>query len=379
MGLQVASRLQIRRGVRRLLTTAVLGLLGGCFYAGDLNDRPSAEIVRLTPGVPLRGATVLLQAVVVDPGDAVTSSWQVDACGGSGVAERCDVRIPVHELSIDTIEVAIPMRVGGPDGVPTERLVVRLDVVDSHGAVARPIQQQVVEVGNQAPTLAVQRRGRELAGEFPEHAPIIVAARAEDPEDDPLTLDCEVFAPRGSVPGAWTWDRLADPPTGGHEWRLVPDVPGAWEVHCTARDPLVATSDGLTITVVADRPPCVRSTDPAAVAGAVLVLDRPRRFAVVVVEDDLDVYPAAPGDPFLGVTSFRWSLRPVGAADFVTIDDVAAIELDPAAWAPGERFDVRVEVDDRRARGVGCPVDQPTCSLTLDSCLQRQTWRVEAR
>ena len=67
MGLHVASRLHNERGVRRLAVlsrvapTGLIGPIGligvfgalatGCFYTGDLNDRPSAEIVRLTEGL----------------------------------------------------------------------------------------------------------------------------------------------------------------------------------------------------------------------------------------------------------------------------------------------------------------------------------------
>ncbi len=379
MRLQVASRLQIPRGVRRLLLTSV-ALVGGCFYSGDLNDRPSAEIQRLTTGVPLRGDSVQFQAVVVDPGDQVDVHWRVDACGGEPAV--CDVGIAFGEPDVLTIAVVVPNDVGsGAERRPTERLVVHLDVVDSHGAVARPSQEDVVEVGNRPPTLVVQRRGRELASAFPEDAPIFVAARAADPEGDPVDVECTPFPARGAVPGDWSFLQVADPPTGGHEWRLVPDVPGAWLVRCIARDPLAETMVDLPITVVADRPPCLGATDPAPAPGATLVLDQARRFSVLVVDDDLDVYPApAPDDLFLGAAGFRWSVRPVGAPTFTEVDaDVGAIELDPARYAPGDKLEVRVEIDDRRRRDVGCPVDEPTCSLTLDTCLQRQTWRVEVR
>ena len=51
--MQVASRLQIQRGVRRALALLISTLVGGCFYSGDLNDRPSAEIARLSSGLPI--------------------------------------------------------------------------------------------------------------------------------------------------------------------------------------------------------------------------------------------------------------------------------------------------------------------------------------
>jgi hypothetical protein len=388
VGLQVASWLQTERGVRRAIAVRLVvlglvpaGLTGGCFYTGDLNDRPSAEIERLTEGVPLRGETVRFQAIVVDPGDQVEVAWHVDACRTSAGAEVCDRNLATAEPALLQLEVVVPANVGaGAERGPTERLRVHLDVVDSHGAVARPSQEDVVDVGNQAPRLEVQRRGRELAGAFPEDAPIVVATRASDPEGDDVVVACEVFAPRGSVPGDWSFVPLVVAPGGDQEWRLVPDVPGVWTVRCTADDSLAQTTVDTPLTVVADRPPCLRTIDPAPLEAGALVLDAPRRFAVLGVDDDLDVFPAQPDDPFLGLAGFRWSIRPVGAAEYTEIDaDVASVELDPARFTPGERLDLRVELDDRRRREIDCDVDEATCSLTLDSCLQRQTWRVEVR
>jgi hypothetical protein len=372
----------VRTGLALLVLAAALGPGAGCFYTGDLNDRPSAEIQRLGTGVPLRGETVRFQALIVDPGDEVEVGWRIDACRTAPGGEVCDEAIATSVPAVLQIEAVVPLAAGaGVERGPTERLRVHLDVVDSHGAVARPGQQVVLEVGNQAPTVRVQPRGRELAGAYPEEAPIFIAARGEDPEGDAVTVACEPFPPAGSVPGAWSWVQVGDPPSGGHEWRLVPDVPGVWIVRCTARDPLTATMVDTPITVVADRPPCLGATEPAPAAGATIVLDAPRRFAVLVVDDDLDVYPApAPDDPFLAAAGFRWSIRLVGDVGFYEVDaDIAAIELDPANHAPGDRLDVRVELDDRRGRAIDCPADAATCSLSLDACLQRQTWRVEVR
>ena len=163
MALHVASRLQNERGVRPGLavTTVALAFAGGCFYSGDLNDRPSAEIVRLTTAPPMRGDEVEFQALVFDPGDQVAVSWRVEACGGDGADEHCDPVAAAGTAPL-TIEVTVPVTVGACPATckPTERLVVHLDVIDSHGAVARPSQRSVVDVGNRAPTITVQRRGR---------------------------------------------------------------------------------------------------------------------------------------------------------------------------------------------------------------------------
>jgi hypothetical protein len=70
----------------------------------------------------------------------------------------------------------------------------------------------------------------------------------------------------------------------------------------------------LPILVQPDHAPCIGALDPPATDGAVVLLTAPRRFALRVVTDDLDLYPPPPpGDPYLGAAALAWSMRPAGA------------------------------------------------------------------
>jgi hypothetical protein len=362
--------------VRRVTWLVALALgAPGCFYADAINERPSAEIERVGSGVPRRGDNLSFRAVVHDPDrdDDVRTLWRFEACNA------VDVCAADETGSDPTFNVTVPPMV---DAQPTVRVVVTLDIADSYGAAGRPTQRVVLDVVNNAPIPSVQRRGREINGSFPPDVPIVVSASAIDADGDPVTLAWELFPARDSVPGDRTFAVLPDPPSGGEERLLIPDVDGEWMVRVTASDGLAESIFDLPILVVPDQPPCLGALDPAPPPpGAALLLDQPRRISVLVVEDDLDIFPAPPpDDPYLLPASFRWYLRPPGASGFTLVDtDVSGLELDPAQFAPGDLIDVRVEIDDRVGRTIPCAEGAATCSIGQDACLQRQTWTVEVR
>ena len=368
----------VLRSVGRLGSVLALAMLGagasGCFYGEVINERPSAEIERIGAGVPTRGGTLSFRAVVDDPDrDPTSPSWRFQACNASGTCAA-------EETGFDPIfDVIVPPRV---EALPTTRVVITLDVEDVYGAVARPGQRLELDVVNNTPSVVVQRRGREIDGAFPPDVPIVVSARGSDADGDDVSLTWELFPARDSVPGDRRFDVLPDPPSGGEERLLLPDVDGDWYVRVTASDGIDVSVHEELILVVPDRPPCLGALDPApAPAGAFLVLDAPRRIAVTVVEDDLDVYPAPPpGDPYLGAAELRWYVRAPGASAFAFVDTgVGGLELDPAHHDPGDRLDVRVEIDDRVGRTIQCAENVATCSIGQDACLQRQTWALEVR
>ena len=45
----------------------------------------------------------------------------------------------------------------------------------------------------------------------------------------------------------------------------------------------------------------------------------------------------------------------------------------------GDHVSVRVEIDDGQGRALPCAIDEPTCSIDLDACIQRLTWDLEVR
>ncbi len=346
----------------------------GCFYGEVINERPSAEIERVDTGVPARGGSLSFRALMDDPDrDRVTPSWRFEACNAQAICAA-------DETGADQMfYVTVPSLV---DGLPTVRVVVSLGVQDEYGAIGVPQQRLELDVINNAPSVVVQRRGRELDGAFPPDVPITISARGGDADGDAVTLAWELFPARDSVPADRRFEALPDPSSGGEERLLLPDVDGEWIVRVTVSDAIDARAVDLPILVVPDQPPCLGASDPAPPpVGAMLVVDQPRRFSVLVVEDDLDLFPAPPpGDPYLGAAGFRWYLRAPGAAAFTQVDTgVAALELDPAHFDPGDRVDVRVEIDDRLGRTIPCADGVATCSIGQDACLQRQSWAVEVR
>ena len=342
----------------------------GCFWDETINERPSAEIQRVGGGVPRRGGNLQFRAMVDDPdNDGVHPSWRFEACSAGGTCGG------IETGTDPTFSVTVPALVVGQ---PTTKVVITLDVADDFGALARPSQHLELDVINNPPTVVVQRRGREIGGSFPPDVPIIVSARGGDPDQDPIVLEWELFPARDSMIADRRFERLPDPETGGEEYELLPDVDGEWIVRVTVLDGIDLDVVDLPILVVPDAPPCLGASDPTPVPDTTVLLDAPRRFAVLVVEDDLDIYPAPPpGDPYIGAAEFRWYLRGPGAAAFTLVDTgVAALELDPAHYDPGDRIDVRVEIDDRVGRTVPCADDLASCSIGQDSCQQRQTWAV---
>ncbi|MBK9030681.1 MAG: hypothetical protein IPL61_04970 [Myxococcales bacterium] len=354
----------------------------GCLYLEPINERPSAEIKRIGDGLVYRGDELSFVAVIDDPDhDPVDLQWRGQACDRpvADPAHRCSAVETGTDLGFDfTVPVVV-------DGAPATLLIITLEVTDVHGAVASPRQTLELPIANHPPTLALQRRGRELMGEFPVGVPITVSARATDVDTDAVALTWTLFPATTSRPEDLVFDRLPDPPSGGEEYRLVPDVAGDYLVRVVGDDGTDTAQAEVTIAVRPDHAPCLGAVEPATAAGAVVIALAPRRFAVVVVADDLDVYPPPPpDDPFLGAAELAWSMRPVGAPGFTAIGDGAAVDFDPATFAPGDRIELRVEVADRThrwpAQAPACAVDAAACSVEPPaSCTQRRTWLVEAR
>jgi hypothetical protein len=134
------------------------------------------------------------------------------------------------------------------------------------------------------------------------------------------------------------------------------------------------------VEIGSDQPPCLGTWAPAAPPpGETLPIATATLFQVLVVDDDLDPYPAMPSDPVLGTTTFAWSLLPPGAQARQPIGSAssASVALDPASYQPGDVVELRVEIFDRAHASLPCADGDPTCSLGANACNQRLTWRVE--
>lgn len=357
-----------------LALTALVGSAAasaaGCFYLEDINHRPAIEIVRITETAIERGSMVALRAAVFDP-DAqyVSVSWRAYACAET--TEACD-EVPYLESSEREIMAMVPLRTAGQQ--PVQHLRVTLAATDAQGARALPEQRLELDVVNAVPRLTgPQPIGTRMAVGMP----LQLRVRRTD-TDDPaasVQLTWRVFGPAGTSRPALRQLPSSDPEIDNQE--LIPDVVGPWLVEVTATDPAGGTTTAQrALVITGDLPPCLISLSPAATAP--LLLDQRRRLSVLVVEDDFDPFPALPG----GGARFSWSLLAPsrGAARQPLIGSAGAfVELDPAAFVPGELVELRVEVTDRIARTLPCADGAAQCSIQENTCQQRQTWRLEVR
>jgi hypothetical protein len=368
-------------GVRAV--AAVCVLLTGCFYIDPILPRPSVHLN--APEAIQRGGQITMSAELVDTDSAMGSfDWDVFSCAeyGNGTPVGCDKDAfysrPNDASSTASFMVPATTAAGGK----TQAIHVDLRARSDRGALALPDGNSVFPVGDAAPVVQLTRQSHSLAV----GGPIDVIATYSDLDSslDGFKLDWMVTAPPGA--GAYAFSSLPvvqDPGDPGHRKavaRLTPTVTGSWDVQVTARDPEgVASTQDLMVAVVADQPPCLRQWLPTVPPpGATLPISTPTVFQVPVVDDDLDPYPPISEEPRL---AFAWSvLRPGGTREVQTGATGNAFVLDPAAFTPGDSVELRVEIDDRQQTALPCDDAAATCSIvSSDSCLQRQTWRIEVR
>jgi hypothetical protein len=370
----------------RVIALAATVAATGCFYTGEINERPATELTRILPAAPpYRGDMVTVAVSTVDPdGDPVDVTWTATACSAGAVA--CE------PVPYDTGRVNPGLRkidVVVKDAVTTRSIRLVARSVDSRGAPALQDEVLDIDVANYAPVVDFQ-----IGTIGPPSGPTRITASATDADDELADLaftDWSVMTPAGSSSTGGALDRLgdnADVPgrdSADETYELIPDVEGVWTVRVTVTDPIgTATTVEEMISIGPDRPPCIADVAPLAPPpGNTLTFDQLRRFSVLVVTDDLDVYPAPPlGDPYLGPATFTWFLASPASGDaFVPLSGAIDnfVELDPLAFDPGDHVRLRVEVADRVSRTLPCLPDAPTCAIAMPSCIQRQTWALEVR
>jgi hypothetical protein len=390
-GKMVALRDLVRAAVRIAaagLITASITASAGCFYVEPINQRPALDIRRVSSESVFRGGTVTLEAVASDPEQHVVAfQWRVYACTDATSVQDCDLADPVFTGVEPAATFVVPPFRIDPDGdgprlaPPVESLRVVLEGKDDHGAAARPDQELVLTVENALPSLAL--RVASVHGAVVT-TPIEVYARYGDADDMPanVTLSWTVFSP-SQVPG--TLSDLAVPPDGApgqlqQGKSFTPQVTGNWDVVVVATDRAGGEATArLTVTVVPDGPPCLGLWSPAA-AAAPLPIAQPTLFQVAQVRDDLDPFPRTQAAPFIGDPELVWSIKVAGGPREVLAHPLNTLAFDPEVYAPGTEVELRVEVFDRNRTAITCADELQTCSvISQDSCIQRQTWRVEAR
>jgi hypothetical protein len=112
-----------------------------------------------------------------------------------------------------------------------------------------------------------------------------------------------------------------------------------------------------------------------------LPVTEPTLFQVALVTDDLDSYPRLSTDPLFGTTAFAWSILPPGASERQLLVGTTGntVDFDPGGFTPGDIVELRVEIFDRKQTPIQCADDLATCAIAAAGCIQRQTWRLEAR
>lgn len=386
--MRVARALHDAGGVSRcaaILAAALAASAAGCFFTETINDRPSAVLHRLEPvNTPFRNDPMTIGVVAVDPnGDAMNITWSAFACAPGGTA--CEATA-YDSGSVTPGLDKFDLFVSNTEQTRSVKIVVHIE--DSYGAPALQDPELLVDVADHAPELEF-----DVGAAGPPGAPTRITARATDADDDLAGLQFLSWAITDApFPSDGTLDFVddntdnPDRTTADETYELVPDVEGTWTVTVTVADPL-GTQSSLSqpILIGTDHPPCIGDVFPAAPPeGNTMPLDMLRRFSVLDVEDDLDIFPApSPDDPFHGPATFTWFLAsPATGGAYTEIAGATenAYELDPAGYDPGDAVFLRVEIADRIARTLPCPDGDLTCAIdpaTTPPCIQRLTWSLE--
>ena len=365
------------------LVALLLGL-SGCFFTEVINEAPVAGIRVLDTGPYFIGDTVRFNATksVDDTQNRLQATWQAHSCSPSQTP-RCTKLGAEVQGDIDTV---FSVELTGHESIE-----VQLRVVDDLGATRLAPDLFTLEVGNRNPAIKLQVTGsrESLGGSFILPLPInlILTPGYEelevfDPYGDELSYEWELLPPAGSQSVARSFE-----PMGELGYVLRPDVSGTWAVVVKVDDGHGGTAElRENIFVATDSPPCIGGTDPLAVDEAYYLLDGPRRFSVLSVQDTLDPFPTAlDGDGSTGEAQFRWLLKEPGASEFTELVGYGSSDylVDPSVYNPGETLLVRVEVSDRVVgpeRELGCGDELWRCELEAgQECYQRMTWGVDIR
>jgi len=370
--------------VRTAVAIASLGLVG-CFYVDPINQRPALDIRQDNVGDVFRGEEVSFTAVIFDADDHdVDVTWFVYMCTDATTFSDCDAEAAfIGEDNNFGFEVPMTRS----DGVtPSKGMRIVLNGKDDHGATSKPNDQLQLEVKDRNPDLELRRTSvyDEPGPQFIVGMPIDIFALYGDGDDnlDSLTVEWKITSPM-QVPITLVDQTIASPMGKRQEYKiLTPQIIGQWGVEVTVRDPSnneIKKSEP--ITVIADGAPCISVVAPIVPPPSIaLEVQNPQLFEVPIVVDDLDSYPIESGGSLFGEPKFVWSiLGPTGGRQIITSATGSKLLFDPDVYTPGTIVEIRVEIQDRKLSAVNCADAEATCSIGANSCIQRQTWRVEAR
>lgn len=366
----------------------VAGLsLTGCFYVEPINQRPSLDIRRDSSDSVQRGQVVTLYAKDDDPeGHEIFYTWSVRACTDAIDLSTCNDT--AFDTGVDAAFTFTVPRYLADNATTVRALHVELTGVDEYGGAVKFPQVETIAVVNASPLLEVEDRSDHG---FVVNTPVQLFAQYSDPDDDldKVMLEWTAFSPTQAT--AELMDLVVPPGDNPLVAKVgktfTPNVLGEWQVRVIARDEVGPPAEKLIMFQVGpDKAPCLAQWSPLAPNSptSYLPISETTIFQVPVVSDDLDRYPGnanpQPGD-IVGQATFQWSIKRPGASTFANLGTINQVTIDPGQFTPGDRFEVRVEIADRNQTAISCaPADQ-TCAVDANrpTCLQRQTWRVEAR
>ncbi|MDQ3341454.1 MAG: hypothetical protein M4D80_40380 [Myxococcota bacterium] len=368
--------------MRFAVAIASLGL-AGCFYVESINQRPSLDITQPVVGDIFRSETVSFKAVVVDPdGHDVDLTWRAYLCTDASTFESCDDTTDIVGEGEDFTFMVPRTRLDGE--TPTGGLRLVLDGRDDHGATAKPTDQLQLAVKDRNPELTIRDTSvyHQMGKGYVVDMPINLYALFTDGDDDldSLVVDWRVLPP-SLVTVDLTDDVIASPPGKKQVAKILkPQIPGLWGLSVTVTDPGGRSiTKEATLNVIPDSPPCIDVVSPIVPpAPSARIVEDTELFQVPIVGDDLDSYPRTAGGALFGESTFQWSiLGPTGGRQIV--GGGSKLFFDPDIYTPGSIVEIRVEIQDRRLAPVNCADANQTCSIGANGCIQRQTWRVEAR
>lgn len=377
--------------MRVAATLAAIGSLaaGGCIYIDPINQRPSLDIRQTSSEQVHRGDDVELEAIANDPEENdVEFRWNIRACTDAAVPSDCDP-VPLFDGASRTASFRVPPFREDVDGdgpaiaAPVASLRVVLTGEDDRGADARPAQLLIIPVLNAPPTLRLSSSSTD--GTSVVTMPIEVHAKYGDADDthENVSRAWTLVSPTGAESPLVEFDVQDD--AGQPEFAQVgvgftPTVTGRWTVRVAATDRTGEHADAaVEVQVVADGPPCLALWNPLA-SPIPTPLTELKQFEVNQVRDELDAFPRMSDQPFFGETTFQWSLLVGQEPRRMLGNTTERVALDPSAYTPGTILELRVEIFDRNATPIPCADAAATCSvISQANCIQRQTWRVEAR
>ena len=208
----------------------------GCFYADQVNQRPSLDIQQTSTATVYRNDTVKLEAIANDPeGHYVALQWRAYLC-----ADELDCDQAPFFGGFDR-EVMFEVPSKRDDGAkPVEAVHVWLEGMDDFGATARPAQQLWIPVSDRAPTLELAKHS---GYGFLVTKPIQIYAKVGDSDDGPgdPQLTWQVFTPTNQP--AYSLVDLVVPSDGDEKHvqygkTFKPEGVGDWTIEVTATDTL---------------------------------------------------------------------------------------------------------------------------------------------